>query len=813
MAPRNVARSEPGTFYTSPPTARAGLAALATTKTWLTTVDHKRIGILYGVSAFVFFLIGGIEALIIRLQLVRPHNTLVDAPTYNALFTMHGTTMIFLAIMPLNAAFFNYMIPLMIGARDVAFPRLNALSYWIFLAGGLFLNLSWLVGTPPDGGWFGYANLTTRQFSPGLSIDFWMLSLQVLGASSVIAAINFIVTVLNMRAPGMTLMRMPLFVWMTLVVQFLIVLAFPPVTVGLIFLMFDRFFGTHFFDVAAGGDLHLWQHLFWIFGHPEVYILILPAFGIVSEVLPTFSRKPLFGAPVMIYSGILIGFFGFGVWSHHMFAAGMGPVADAAFSIASMLIAIPTGVKIFNWLATMWNGTLRPTVAFHFAAGLVALFTIGGLSGIMHASPPVDLQQTDSYFVVAHLHYVLIGGSLFGILAGASYWWPKMTGRMLDERLGRVAFWIIFAGFNLTFFPQHYLGAIGMPRRIYTYSADTGWGFWNLVSTVGAFGIALGVLLFAVNAVRSLRSGAPATGDPWDGRTLEWRTSSPPPPHDFDEVPPVYGRDSFWREKHGDAQGRKPTPLPRVPEAHGIHLPGPSHWPIVIALGIGLVAVGALTSVALVLAGAAVMLVGAFAFALEHHANPAHAHQVGGLGVDHRKLAMWTFLGSECFFFGTLIATYMAYKGRSVVGPYPHEILNIPVTTLSTFDLLMSSLLMVLALAAAQRGDRRQSRLWLGGTALFGLIFLGFQAYEFTAFVHEGLTLQTNLFGSTFFVLTGFHGGHVTLGVIWLLTLLVLDLRGRLHVHDAIKVEVAGLYWHFVDIVWIVIFTLVYLAP
>ncbi|PYO22494.1 MAG: cytochrome c oxidase subunit I [Candidatus Rokuibacteriota bacterium] len=813
MAPRNVARSEPGTFYTSPPTARAGLAALATTKTWLTTVDHKRIGILYGVSAFVFFLIGGIEALIIRLQLVRPHNTLVDAPTYNALFTMHGTTMIFLAIMPLNAAFFNYMIPLMIGARDVAFPRLNALSYWIFLAGGLFLNLSWLVGTPPDGGWFGYANLTTRQFSPGLSIDFWMLSLQVLGASSVISAINFIVTVLNMRAPGMTLMRMPLFVWMTLVVQFLIVLAFPPVTVGLIFLMFDRFFGTHFFDVAAGGDLHLWQHLFWIFGHPEVYILILPAFGIVSEVLPTFSRKPLFGAPVMIYSGILIGFFGFGVWSHHMFAAGMGPVADAAFSIASMLIAIPTGVKIFNWLATMWNGTLRPTVAFHFAAGLVALFTIGGLSGIMHASPPVDLQQTDSYFVVAHLHYVLIGGSLFGILAGASYWWPKMTGRMLDERLGRVAFWIIFAGFNLTFFPQHYLGAIGMPRRIYTYSADTGWGFWNLVSTVGAFGIALGVLLFAVNAVRSLRSGAPATGDPWDGRTLEWRTSSPPPPHDFDEVPPVYGRDSFWREKHGDAQGRKPTPPPRVPEAHGIHLPGPSHWPIVIALGIGLVAVGALTSVALVLAGAAVMLVGAFAFALEHHANPAHAHQVGGLGIDHRKLAMWTFLGSECFFFGTLIATYMAYKGRSVVGPYPHQILNIPVTTLSTFDLLMSSLLMVLALAAAQRGDRRQSRLWLGGTAVFGLIFLGFQAYEFTAFVHEGLTLQTNLFGSTFFVLTGFHGGHVTLGVIWLLTLLVLDLRGRLHVHDAIKVEVAGLYWHFVDIVWIVIFTLVYLAP
>ena len=780
---------------------------------WVTTVDHKRIGILYGVTAFAFLVIGGIEALIIRLQLARPHGAVVGAETFNALFTMHGTTMVFLAIMPLNAAFFNYMIPLMIGARDVAFPRLNALSYWILLLGGLFLNASFLVGAPPNGGWFGYANLTTRQFSPGPEIDFWMLSLQILGASSIMAAVNFIVTILNMRAPGMTLMRMPLFVWMSLVVQFLIVLAFPPITVGLIFLMFDRFFGTHFYDVAAGGDLHLWQHLFWIFGHPEVYILILPAFGIVSEVLPTFSRKPLFGGQVMIYSGVLIGFFGFGVWSHHMFAAGMGPVADAFFAISTMLIAIPTGVKIFNWLATMWGGTIRATVPFHYAAGLVALFTIGGLSGVMHASPPVDLQQTDTYFVVAHFHYVLIGGSLFGILAGASYWWPKMTGRLLDERLGRLGFWVLFAGFNLTFFPQHYLGAIGMPRRIYTYAAGTGWGFWNFWSTVGAFGIAFGVFLFAVNALLSLRRGPPAGADPWDGRTLEWRTSSPPPPHDFDEIPPVYSRDSFWREKYGDSRGRKPTPRPAAPDPHGIHMPAPSHWPIVIALGIVVAAVGALTSLALVLIGAAVLVGGSFAFALEHHRNPAHVRQEGGLGVDHRKLAMWVFLGSECFLFGTLIATYMAYKGRSVVGPHPHEILNLPITTLSTFDLLMSSLLMVLALAAVRRGDRFQSRLWLAGTAFFGLIFLGFQAYEFTSFVHEGLPLQTNLFGSTFFVLTGFHGGHVTLGVIWLLTLLGLDLRGRLGTPDAVKVEVAGLYWHFVDVVWIVIFTLVYLIP
>ncbi len=794
----------------------AGVHAPAATGvwSWLTTVDHKRIGILYGTTAFFFLLVGGVEALVIRLQLARPGSAVVSADFYNALFTMHGTTMIFLAVMPLNAAFFNYLIPLMIGARDVAFPRLNALSYWIFLGGALFLNASFLTGTPPNGGWFGYVSLTSRQYSPGPAIDFWVLGLQVLGASSLMAGVNFIVTILNMRAPGMTLMRMPVFVWMTLVVQFLIVLAFPVITVGLIFLMFDRFFGTLFYDVAGGGDLHLWQHLFWIFGHPEVYILILPAFGIVSEVLPTFSRKPLFGAPVVIYSGALIGFFGFGVWAHHMFAAGMGPVADAAFSIATMLIAIPTGVKIFNWLATMWGGSIRPTTAFHFAAGLIADFTIGGLSGIMHSSPPVDLQQTDSYFVVAHFHYVLIGGSLFGLLAGLFYWWPKISGRMLDERLGKLAFWVIFISFNVTFFPQHYLGAIGMPRRIYTYPADAGWNFWNLVSTIGAFALGLGVLLVLVNVLRSLRVGEKAPADPWDGRTLEWRTSSPPPPHDFDEIPPVYGRDTFWREKYGDRHGRRPTPLaPSTIGEHGIHMPTPSVWPLAMAAGVTVGAAGALIALPIVLLGAALAVYAGFRLALEHHRNPAHEDQGGLLDIDMRKLAMWTFIGSECMLFGTLIATYMAYRGKSTVGPHPHEILNIPLTTLSTFDLLMSSLLMVLALDAVLRDNRRRARLWLAGTALFGLFFLGFQAYEFTHFVHEGLTLQRNLFGSTFYTLTGFHGGHVTLGVIMLLTLLILDFRGKLGVADAPKVEVIGLYWHFVDIVWIAIFTLIYLVP
>ncbi len=505
---------------------------------WLTTVDHKRIGILYGTSAFIFFLVGGIEALIMRLQLARPDNTLVGPERFNELFTMHGTTMIFLAVMPLSAAFFNYMIPLMIGARDVAFPRLNALSYWIFLSGALFLNSSWLFGLAPDGGWFGYANLTTTQFSPRHTIDFWMLGLQILGISSMLAGFNFLVTIINMRAPGMTLMRMPVFIWMSFVTQFLLVLAFPAITVALILLMFDRFFGTLFYAPAAGGDPLLWQHLFWIFGHPEVYILILPAMGIVSEVLPTFSRKPLFGAPVVIYSGIMIGFFGFGVWSHHMFSVGMGPVADAAFSISTMLIAVPTGVKILNWIGTLWGGTIRFRTPLYFSLGFIAMFTMGGLSGVMHASPPVDLQQTDTYFVVAHFHYVLFGGSIFGLFSGIYYWWPKITGKLLDERLGLWHFWIMMLGFNMTFFPQHYLGLIGMPRRIYTYAPDLGWNFWNLISTIGAFLIAVSLLFFIANVIthhagrrggRQRPLGRPDAGvvDPLPASGLQLRAPAP----------------------------------------------------------------------------------------------------------------------------------------------------------------------------------------------------------------------------------------------------------------------------------------------
>ena len=584
---------------------------------WITTVDHKRIGILYGGSAFLFFLLGGIEALMLRVQLGKPDNTFLSPDVYNQLFTMHGTTMIFLAVMPLSAMFFNYFIPLMIGARDVAFPRLNAMSYWVFLFGGLFINASFFFHAAPNGGWFGYANLSSREFSPGLNMDFWVLGLQILGISSLAAAVNFFTTVVNLRAPGMKLMRMPMFVWMSFITQVLILLAFPVITVALIELMFDRFFGTHFFAPSGGGDPIFWQHLFWIFGHPEVYILILPAFGIVSEVLPVFSRKPLFGYAAMVFSGAFIAFLGFGVWSHHMFATGMGPLADSFFSLSTMLIAIPTGVKIFNWIGTLWGGSLQFKTPLYFAVAFIAMFIIGGLSGVMHSSPPADLQQTDTYFVVAHFHYVLFGGSIFALTAGAYYWWPKMFGKMLSETLGKVHFWLMFIGFNLTFFPMHLVGLNGMPRRVYTYPAGLGFTIYNQLETIGAFILALSILVFFINIMKTWLSDQPeAPADPWNGATLEWALPSPPQSFNFAEVPVVDSRDPLWEAKraHGG-----PLPEPQRVSGAGIHMPNPSFWPIVVALGVVTLSTGLILGVKLpvMLAGAAVLFIGVFSWVFE----------------------------------------------------------------------------------------------------------------------------------------------------------------------------------------------------
>jgi cytochrome c oxidase subunit I len=577
---------------------------------WITTTDHKRIGVLYGVSAFAFFLLGGLEALLIRLQLARPENTLVHAEFYNQLFTMHGTTMVFLAIMPLSAAFFNFIIPLQIGARDVAFPRLNAFSYWVFLLGGLLLNSSFLFGAAPNGGWFGYANLTSAEFSPGMNIDFWALGLQILGIASLAAGFNFIATIINLRAPGMKLMRMPIFTWMSFVTQFIVVTAFPVITVALVFLTFDRIFNTTFYSVAAGGDLLLWQHLFWLFGHPEVYILILPTMGMVSEVLPTFARKPLFGYPVVVYSGVLIAVIGWAVWSHHMFAVGLGPIADSYFSAATMLIAIPTGVKIFNWIATLWGGQIRLTTAMLFALGFIAMFVIGGISGVMHSSPPADLQQTDTYFIVAHIHYVLYGGAIFGIFSGIYYWFPKITGRLLGETLGKWHFWLSLIGMNLAFFPMHFIGLLGMPRRIYTYSPDLGVGTMNLVSTVGALLLGFATLLFVINALRSRRHGALAGKNPWGAATLEWAIASPPPVYNFSVQPEVKSVIPLWVEDGVNE-------IPDVPP-EPVHVPAGSIWPLITATGVLVFFLGPLTrTLWLAILGGAIVVVSVYKWAFE----------------------------------------------------------------------------------------------------------------------------------------------------------------------------------------------------
>jgi cytochrome c oxidase subunit 1 len=560
---------------------------------WITTVDHKRIGILYGVTAFSFFLIAGIEAGVIRMQLAVPDNGLVSPDVYNQMFTMHATAMIFMAIMPLSAAFFNFVIPLAIGARDVAFPRLNAFSYWSFLFGALLIHSSFLFGQAPDAGWFSYAPLTEKTYSIGKGIDFWALGLQVLGVASLAAAFNFVVTIINLRAPGMTMMRMPLFVWMTLVTSILLVLAFPVITVGLIELTMDRSFGTNFFNTVGGGDPLMWQHLFWIFGHPEVYILILPAMGIVSEVLPAFSRKPLFGYPVVVLSGIIIGIMGWAVWSHHMFTVGLGPVANSVFTITTMLIAVPTGVKIFNWIGTMWGGSIRLDTPMLYAIGFVALFIIGGLSGVSHAVSPSDAQQQDTYYIVAHIHYVLFGGAIFGLFTGIYYWFPKVTGKLLDETLGKINFWLLFIGMNITFFPMHYLGMNGMPRRIYTYSTEYGWDFLNLLATAGYFVLFIGMLVFIVNVIVSVKNGKESGHDPWDAPGLEWTISSPPPSYNFAKVPQVLGQDHYWIVKRqAEAAGTPITePEPFVDPAT-IHMPNPSYWPIVTAFGLLLLAVG-----------------------------------------------------------------------------------------------------------------------------------------------------------------------------------------------------------------------------
>nr|WP_216675657.1 cytochrome c oxidase subunit I [Brevibacillus sp. HB1.3] len=547
---------------------------------YLTTVDHKKIAILYLIAGGIFFLAGGLEALLIRLQLMYPEIEFVGAKTFNELITMHGTTMIFLAVMPIIFALMNAIVPLQIGARDVAFPFVNALGFWLFFFGGVLLNTSWFLGGAPDAGWTSYTTLALNQYS-GRGVDFYVLGLQIAGLGTLIGGINFLVTIINMRAPGMTFMRMPMFTWASFITSGLILFAFPAITVGLVLLMFDRLFGGNFFNPDAGGNVVIWEHLFWIFGHPEVYILILPAFGIISEVVSTFSRKRLFGYSSMVFATALIGFLGFMVWAHHMFTTGLGAIANTLFGLATMLIAVPTGIKIFNWLLTMWGGQIRFPTANLFAVGFIPTFTIGGMTGVMLAVPPADYQYHDSYFVVAHFHYVIVGGLVFGLFSGLYYWWPKMFGKMLNETIGKWNFWTFFIGFHLTFFPQHFLGLMGMPRRVFTYLKDQNLDMGNFISTIGAFGMTIGTILFVINVVVAAKSSKRAPADPWDGRSLEWAIPSPPPEYNFVQTPLVRGLDALWIEKMAGNKGM--TPAEPIGD---IHMPSPSFLPFLMSLGL-----------------------------------------------------------------------------------------------------------------------------------------------------------------------------------------------------------------------------------
>jgi cytochrome c oxidase subunit I len=523
---------------------------------WVASVDHKQLGIMYLLGAFFFFLVGGVLALLMRIQLAVPNNHFLSPQVYNQVFTMHGTTMIFLVVVPLLVGFATYMVPLMIGARDMAFPRLNALSFWVQIFGGLMLYFSFATsginGGAPAVGWFAYAPLNETAYSYGPGVNYWILGLLGIGVGTLTAGINLMATIISMRAPGMSIRRLPLFVWMTLITGFLIVVVMPILNAGLVMLLADRLLNAHFFRADTGGSAVLWQHVFWAFGHPEVYIMVLPAFGIISEVIPVFSGKPIYGYDFVAASTLAIAFLSLTVWAHHMFAVGLGHPFDLFFVICSMAIAVPTGIKIFNWTATMYGGRVRFTTAMLFAVSFIVMFTIGGLSGIAFAVAPIDWQLTDSYFVVAHFHYVLFGGTALAVFAGVYYWFPKITGRMLDERWGKVNFWLTFIGFNLTFMIQHVLGMFGMPRRVFTYPPLPGWEAMNMISTIGAFVLAIAVLVLIFNVAISLRSGKIAGDNPWGAWTLEWATTSPPPPENFTRVPPVRGRRPLWDLAHPD---------------------------------------------------------------------------------------------------------------------------------------------------------------------------------------------------------------------------------------------------------------------
>ncbi|MDP8923716.1 MAG: cytochrome c oxidase subunit I [Chloroflexota bacterium] len=725
---------------------------------WLATTDHKKIGILYIATGVLFLAIAGFEALLMRVQLTLPRLEFLSPNAYNALFTMHGTTMVFLVGMPILFGFINYVVPLQIGARDMAFPRLNALSYWTFLFGALILHFSFLANAVPDMGWYAYAPLTVRPYTTNQGVDYWIISLLVTAVGSIATALNVLVTVAKLRAPGLTAFRLPIFTWMAVATSIITLYALPPLAAAQVMLLFDRFFGTHFFDATLGADPLLWQHLFWFFGHPEVYILILPAFGMISEIVPVFAGKRIFGYPFVVASGLFIAFYSMLVWAHHMFTAGMGFIPDAFFGATTMVIAIPTGVKILNWLATIWGGRIRFEIPMLYALALLVMFPIGGVTGVHFATVPIDWQTSDTYYVVAHFHYVLIPGTIFAALGGLYYWFPKMTGRLLDDRLGKWQFWLMAIGVNLTFFPMHVVGLMGMPRRVYTYPDLPGWGPVNVLISIGAFVQAASILLLVLNILSSLRRGRAAGDNPWDAWTLEWATASPPPPQNFTSLPPVRSARPLWDLKHAVSEEREEEKRPGE---------------------------------------------GALRTATE---------SAGFIGrTPATLLGMYLFIASESFFFGGLLTGFMFYRSRDAGGFGAHD-LDLLQTALFSVALFASSATIVMAERRLHHDDLAGFRTWLLATIVLGAIFIVGQVWEYATLYGEGITLSTNLFSSAFFTLTGFHGLHVVIGLVALTVVALLAFGGEFqNGRHAGAVQSVAWYWHFVDGVWVVVFTAVYL--
>ncbi len=808
MAATNVEQlrrswAEPGAFVTA-----------------LATVDHKRIGVRYLVTATVFFLLAGLEALTMRTQLARPNERLLTPEAYNQLFSMHGVTMIFLFVTPMLSGFGNYFVPLMIGARDMAFPRLNALGYWVFLASGLFMYSSLVIGSAPDAGWFSYAPLS---MAPGSNLDFYGLGLIFLGISSTVGAINFIVTIIRLRAPGMSLNRMPLFCWAMLATSLSLVFAVPSLTADCLLLELSRKWGYHFFDSVHGGDALLWQHLFWIFGHPDVYIIFLPAVGIVSTIIPVFSRRPMVAQHLVALATMATGFLGFGVWVHHMFAVGLPQVTMTFFAAASMVIAIPSGIQVFAWLATIIGGSPVLKTPFLFVVGFIVVFVIGGLSGVMFAVIPFDQQVTDSYFVVAHFHYVLFGGAVFPILAAIHYWLPKITGRMLDERVGVASFWAIFLGFNLTFFPMHIAGLLGMPRRVYTYPSGMGWATLNLLSTIGSYVLALGILIVVANVVGSLRWGAAAGSDPWGADTLEWATTSPPPNYNFATIPVVRSANPNWdradREEDERRLARGELVLPHGHETVAtseveadldgvLHMPGDSVWPLILAASLSVFFVGLIASSNLTAWAGVVMIVVSLAgwqfpwSSGEEQSPPT------------RPTGWWgtvLLIATEATLFTVLIATYFYLRFKTgdawpPVGGDP----KIVKPLIATLILVGSSVPVAFSMRAVRDRQLTRARLGLATAAVLGIVFLILQRRLVDDSLHT-FRPGDSAYGSIFYTLIGLHAVHVVLGVLlgaWAILRTI-----RFDRTAVVTVRVTALYFYFVNVVAALVFVVLYLSP